>query len=74
MNPSMSNFKDYDYIPILCLIEKCSHTVAYKANEHQAFEKSQHAEDFGCKKIICLLKFNKQSHIWVTPACAISTR
>ena len=57
MHPNMSNFKD-NYIPILCLIKKYSHTVAYKANTHRAYEKSQHAEDFGCIKLNLLLKIH----------------
>ena len=50
--------KRYDYISIHCLIKKYSHTVtvAYKANTHRAYEKSQHAEDFGCININLLRK------------------
>ena len=50
------------YIPILCLIKKYSHTVAHKANTHRAYEKSQHAEDFGCIKINSLLKIYSPFH------------
>ena len=36
------------------VILNSSHTFAYNPNARRAYEKSQHAEDFGRKKLICI--------------------
>ena len=40
-----------------------SHTIAYNPNARRAYEKSQHAEDFGRIKLICSFNSLLQSHI-----------